>query len=265
MRSGRSGGLDPGLTSMAYRGWLLWILGYPDQAVVTLEHVVQLAKELLLHFSLAVALLFYAAVRQLRGEPEKTLTLAEETISVSRTYGFPVWEALGVAWRGWALTRIGRVDEGIAQIREGADPYGATGQRVVSTQLLGLLSEGYLTAGRPELAIATVEEALEKATDTGEQYFEAELLRLKGNVLLKLSEHLQDKAMVCFSGAVDAARKQGAKSYQLRAAIDLAKILSAQNRRGEARESLSGIYGWFAEGFETSDYKAARSLLSELS
>jgi predicted ATPase len=173
--------------------------------------------------------------------------------------------AVGVAWRGWALTQLNRVEEGIAQMLEGTDPYGAIGQGVAISQLLGLLAEGYLTCGQLAPALDTIERALSKAQNTGEHFFEAELHRIKGRTLLSQPDPPLDAVRACFERAIAVARSQNSKSYELRAALDLARLLRDEGKTREARDLVAGIYGWVTEGFDTPDLKDAKTLLSQLS
>jgi len=166
--------------------------------------------------------------------------------------------------RGWALAAQGRHEEGIAQIQEGLAAYRATGSAVGRSFLLALLAEAYMEAGRLDDGLNALTEAL-AAADEGEECGEAELHRLKGELLLRQNDLNAAEAQSCFERALAIARKQSAKSWELRATISLARLLDKQGRRDEARAMLAEIYGWFTEGLDTVDLKDAKALLDELS
>jgi len=163
--------------------------------------------------------------------------------------------------RGWALAERGQFDEGIGRLRDGGDAYQATGANLESPHWFALLAEAYGKAGRVEEAQAVLREALALVERTGIRYHEAELHRLLGELFLGRAE---ERADACFRRALKIARQQHAKSWELRAAVSLARLWKSQGRRGEARELLAPVYGWFTEGFGTADLKNAKDLLDEL-
>ena len=189
---------------------------------------------------------------------------AEALITLGTEQGFPFWLALGTIYQGWALADGGQVEAGIARVREGLAAYWATGAQHRSPYLLALAAEAHGKAGETRQALDVVAAALERVEKTGERWFEAELHRLKGEVLRALPERDQAEAEACFRRAIEVARGQSARLWELRAATSLARLWHDQGRRAEARDLLAPVYGWFTEGFDTPDLRDARALRDEL-
>jgi predicted ATPase len=209
-------------------------------------------------------------VDQLRGERRAVRARAEDLIRFSTEHRLPVYRAAGTILLGWAQgyeaqtrgARPERVEEGIARMHEGLAELRALGMRMHLTHLLGLLVEAYLCAGRTEEGLSAVAEALALVEETSERYYEPELHRLRGELLLQGEEA---EAEASFHKAIDVARGQQAKSWELRATASLCRLWREQGRLEEARQRLGDIYGWFAEGFDTLDLREARVLLQDLS
>jgi predicted ATPase len=166
--------------------------------------------------------------------------------------------------RGWALAQQGQAQEGIAQITKGFTAYRATGAEIGRPRYLTLLAEAYGTMGQPEAGLTALTEALTLADTTGERWYESEIYRLKGELLLQQSADNQVEAESCFAQAITIAQNQQAKSLELRAATSLARLWQQQGKRQEAHALLAPVYGWFTEGFDTADLKDAKALLDEL-
>jgi predicted ATPase len=166
--------------------------------------------------------------------------------------------------RGWALVTQGQQAEGLAQLHQGLVAYRATGTAVAVPCFLALLAEAYGKGGQAEESLSILAEALAVVHKTGERVYEAELYRLKGELLLALSQTHQAEAETCLQQALDIARRQQAKSWELRAGTSLSRLWQRQGKRTEAHEILAPIYGWFTEGFETVDLQEAKALLEEL-
>ncbi len=147
----------------------------------------------------------------------------------------------------------------MAQIRQGIDAYRATGAECGVSWFLGLLAWAYGEAGQTEEGLALLAEALDVVSKTGEHFYEAELYRLRGDLLLKIEERGSPEA--CFHQAIEIARRQSAKSWELRATMSLSRLWQQQGKATEARQMLADIYGWFTEGFNTADLKEAKALL----
>ena len=167
--------------------------------------------------------------------------------------------------RGWALAVQGQGAEGIAQIHQGMVAFRAAGAELGRPRDLALLAEACGEAGQTEEGLTVLVEALAVVDKTGERYWEAELYRLKGKLLLALLAEQYTEAATCFHQALDIAPHQQAKSLELRAATSLSRLWQQQGKRVEARELLAPIYGWFTEGFDTANLQEAKALLDELS
>jgi predicted ATPase len=177
-------------------------------------------------------------------------------------HGFPYLQAVGTVLRGWALTRAGQVAEGMVQMRTGLDELRAMGVEVLRPYLLTLLAEVCGSCGQIEAGLGVLEEALVTAENHAERFNEADLHRLKGELLLRQCEAA--RAAACFQRALDIARRQQARSLELRAATSLARLWQGQDKRAEAHALLAPIYGWFTEGFDTADLQEAKALLDAL-
>jgi predicted ATPase len=256
-------GEDPGMSCLALAAMALWVLGYPDQAINRSRAAFSLAQELAHPFSLAWALLHAAWLYQWRGEARASQEWAEAGIALSTEQGFSYWLALGTVQRGWALAEQGQAAEGIAQISQEIAAYRAIGAELTSAHFLGLLAETHGKAGQAAEGLAAVAEALAVLYKTGERWWEAELYRLKGE-LLRMQGEVEVEVEACFHQALAIARRQEAKSLELRAATSLSWLWQQQGKRTEAYDLLAPIYGWFTEGFDTTDLQEAKALLNVL-
>ncbi len=186
-------------------------------------------------------------------------------MALSTEQGFPAFLAMGTIFRGWALAEQGHGAEGLSQIREGLAALQATRSEVWRSHFLALLAEAYGKAEQVEAGLTTVVEALAFVERTEERFYEAELYRLKGELLLQQSPDNATEAAACFHRALDISRNQAAKSWELRAATSLARLWQQQGKTAEAGELLAPVYNWFTEGFDTADLKDAKDLLEALS
>jgi predicted ATPase len=255
-------GRDPGVDCASYTAWVLWFLGYPDQALQRTDEALTLARELAPPFSLAFALDFAGVLHNFRREGQATQAQAEAAMALATEQGFPHWFALGTILRGWALAEQG--EEGTAQIRQGMAAWQAAGAELARPYFLGLLAEACVHGGQGEEGLSAVAEALATVHKTGERFYEADLYRLRGELLLARSTRQTAEAETCFHQALDVARRQQAKSWELRAAMSLSRLWQRQDKRAVARELLAPIYGWFTEGFDTVDLQDAKALLEAL-
>ena len=257
-------GEDAGVVCGSHDAWALWVLGYPAQGLARSHEMVTLARQRAYPFSLGYALFFAAMLHQFRREVPAVQEHAEATISLATDQGFPHWMAVGVLMRGWALAHQGQAQEGIAQLRQGVRAWRATGAELRLPFDLARLAEAYAIMGQSEAGLTAVAEALMFADKTGERWYEPELYRLKGELLLQQSLDNQAEAETCFHHALEIAHNQQAKSFELRTATSLAMLWQQQGKRQEAHDLLAPIYGWFTEGFDTADLKDAKALLDEL-
>ena len=210
-------------------------------------------------------------LHQFRQERQAVKERSEAVIALSTKHGFPFWIAGATVLQGWALTMEGEIEEGIAQMRQGLAAWQATGAEIGVPHYLALLAEAYGQAGQVEEGLSVLAEALASVENTGQRCWEAELHRLKGELLMQAAA--DSDAEACFRQAIQVARRQEAKSWELRATVSLCRLLQKQRPepvegRGwqeEGRQLLAEIYGWFTEGFDTADLKEARALLEEMS
>lgn len=251
-------GADPGVAYSSQLAWLLWLLGYPDQALDRMQQALARAREFAHPFSLAAALAIAAIVHQLRREVRAAREQAEAAIALSTSRGFPFLLGWAVIIRGWTSVEQGKADEGIAEMRRGLANYQATGAEFLRTDYLALLAEAYGKRGQVDEGLNVLAEALDAATGTGERRWQAELFRLKGELILRRDE---DEAEACLVQAIEVARSQRAKSLELRASKSLSRLWLRQGKREEARRLLEEIYGWFTEGFATADLQEAQALM----
>jgi predicted ATPase len=257
-------GEDAGVICYSHAAWTLWSLGYPEQGLTRSDAAVTLAQQRAHPLSLSVALVVAATFHQLRREVRCTQGRAEAAIRLAQEQGFPHWMALGSILHGWALAHQGQAQAGIEQITQGLRAYRATGAEINRSYYLTLLAEAHGTLEEPEAGLAVLGEALTLAETTGELWYESELYRLKGVLLLQQSLDHHAEAERCFHHALDIARNQQAKSFELRAATSLARLWQQQGKCQEAHDLLTPVYGWFTEGFDTADLQEAKALLDAL-
>jgi predicted ATPase len=257
-------GQDSGVTCRLFGALCLWLLGYPDQARQWSEAALTHAQRLLHAFTLAQALLFSAVLYQLRREAAVAQERAEAQRALCTEHGFAYYLAWGTVLRGSALAAQGQWAEGIAQIREGLAAWRAIGARMPGSWLLALLAEACGMAGQVEEGLRVLSEAMEAMQTAEERVYEAEVYRLKGELLLQQSAVPQGEAEESLQQALEIARRQQAKSLELRAAMSLSRLWQRQGKRTDARQLLAEVYGWFTEGFDTADLQEAKMLLEQL-
>ena len=257
-------GHGPAVSCLSYAAFALWLLGYPDQALKRTHELLTLAQELSHPFSLGYALAIAGTqLHQFRGEVQTVREWAEAAIALSTEHGFPLWLGMGTVMRGWALAEQGQVEEGIAQMHEGLVTLQATGAKMLRLYSLLSLAETYGKVGQAAEGLHLVAEALAAVDETGQRCWWPDLYRLKGELLLMQGE-AETIVEACFQRAIEIARRQSAKSLELRAAASLSRVWQKQGKRKEARELLAGIYDWLTEGFGMADLKEAKALLDEL-
>jgi class 3 adenylate cyclase/DNA-binding winged helix-turn-helix (wHTH) protein/predicted ATPase len=264
--------IDLGVFARCYAALSLWLLGAPAQALAQVHEAHTLAQELSHPFSLAFALLHMTRLYQWRRDVSATLTWGEAVMALCAEHGFGQYVSHGRLLYGWALVAQGQGDEGLGQLRQSLTAYQATGATMWRPAFLALLAEGYGWVGVADEGLRVLTKALAAVQNTGEQVWEAELHRLKGELLhtrrpqpaLAGSMVYATEVEACFQQALAAARGQQAKSLELRAATSLARLWQQQGKRAEARVLLAPVYDWFTEGFDTADLQDARALLEEL-
>lgn len=267
------GGHDPGACCRIHGGFIYWLLGYPDRALQVSREAIALGKELSHPQTLTWALSGGAMVHQFCGEPALAQHCAEEAITLSTEQQVALWAAYSPAVRGWALVEQGKKEQGLEQIHVGLAALRATGTGLWQSQFLALLASAYQKTGQVQEGLDVVAEALGVVEHNGEYFYEAELYRMKGALTLDASvqgfgsasaAQAESKAEACFHKALEIARKQQAKSWELRASLSLARLWRQQEKLVEARELLENVYTWFTEGFATRDLQEAEALLVAL-
>jgi DNA-binding winged helix-turn-helix (wHTH) protein/predicted ATPase len=276
--------LNPGVAMPCFAAWSLWFLGQPDRALDRIEEALALARRLSEPLSLAHALFFAAVLHQLRREEHMAQERAEATIAVSSEHGLALYQAMATIMRGWTMVGQGRQEEAIEHMRQGLADLRATGTELVRPHFLALLAEALGRNRQSEEALRLLEEALEVVPRTGERYYEAELYRIKGEVLLMQAKGrgvsraaAAGKAVVpleppvvglaegCFSQSIKIAQQQKAKSWELRSVMSLARLYQTRGKQKEARDLLARVYDSYTEGFDEVDLREAKALLDELS
>jgi predicted ATPase len=223
-----------------------------------------LAQELSHPYSLAWTRCWAAVVSQFRRDVPATHEQAEAAVVLSTAQGFTQWAALGTSMRGWALAMQGQGEEGMTRVRQGTTTWRATGATLNVPYLCTLLADVCDHLGRPADGLQTLAEAHTLVEQHEERYWEAEIHRLRGVLLLRQTGTPQAEAEAWLQRALDVARRQEAKSLELRAAMSLSRLWQQQGKCTEARELLAPIYGWFTEGFDTADLQEAKALLEEV-
>jgi class 3 adenylate cyclase/predicted ATPase len=257
-------GVAPGVQGLASLAQLLWCLGYPDQALQRSREAVGSARELSHVHSLTCSMYFAIRLHLLRGEIREADELAEATLTLSRKHGFTFWTALIVFMQGWSLCQQRRGAEGLARMRTGFAAAEATGTKMMRPMFCALLAQAYGEVGQLDEAWRTLSDTLDAIEESGQRHYEAEAYRFRGELHLHQAHADVEQASISFQRALDIARHQQAKSWELRAATSLARLWRDQGRRAEAHDLLAPVYGWFTEGFDTADLKDAKALLEEL-
>src|SRR5262249_23332495 len=257
-------GFDLGGFCLCWAPHALWHLGYPDQALAMSREAVALAQTLAHPFSLAIALNYAAMLHQFRRERSAVSERTAAAVALCAEQGFTYYLAWGTTMQGWARAAPGQDEAGMAAIRRGLAPLRATGAALRPPDYLALLAEACGHTGLAAEGVTLLAEALAHAHHTGESWTEAELHRLKGELLLALSADNHAEAEGCLHQALAVARHQQAKSLELRAAMSLSRLWQQQGKRAEAHALLAPIYAWFTEGFDTVDLQEATPLLDAL-
>ena len=258
------GGHDPGVCCRTHAARQLWLLGYPEQALQRCQEALDLAWELSHLYSLASALVWVAWVHQQCGEVQLARERTEAALAIGTEHGFPRFVVQGTLLGGRLLVEQGQVEEGIVQMRRTVAGHLARGLGRDQPYFLALMAEACGRGGEIAEGLSILTEELGRASKSGERFYEAELYRINGELLLKQSVADEQQAEACFQNALKVARGQSAKSLELRAAMSLSRLWQRQGKKTEARRLLAEIYGWFTEGFDTADLKAAKALLEDL-
>jgi adenylate cyclase len=256
-------GSDAGIGAMAYEACCLWCLGYPDQAQQRSQETLKLGRKLAHPFSLADAICYGGCLlNSMCQDTEKLAQEADALIQNADRSNLAGWQATGRRYRGEALVLQGKIQEGIELIGKGMTEMKSERIAMYLSGTFAILAEKQLEFGLLDDARASLDEAFDFIEETDERYWEAELFRLKGKLMLLDGEI--SSAEACLLWAIDVSKKQSAKSLELRAAISLSRLWSEQGKKAEAKKLLEEIYNWFTEGFDTPDLIGAKLLLGEL-
>jgi predicted ATPase len=264
-------GLDPLVATLAMSGWRLWLTGWPAQAWHHAEHAIQHAEILAQPFSLSMALANAVALRQFRGEWEAAWALAQRLSALGREHHFALYKAAGAIFQGNVCVQRGELEQGRALLTTGLAQYRARSTPILLPFFLSFLATAALRQGQRADGVHVIDEALRLTATNFDRFWEAELHRLRGELLLQAGNRPLGtgqgtaEAAGCFQQALAIARQQGAKALELRAAMSLSRLWQTQGKHTAARALLAEMYDWFTEGFDTADLQEARALLKDLS
>lgn len=255
---------DPRAVALAWLSLLLLVVGHGNEALLRLREALAAAQEVAHPATRAYALNHAVQLHQLLGNRAAVEAFSTDLLSLTGEHGFPFWSAAARMQRGWLMTSRGDPKGGAAQIGDGLAAYRTTGSDHMMPYYLGLHAEACVALGQVSEGLRLIEEGLTAVGRTGERWYEAEIYRLKGGLLLALAQPDATAAQTCFRKAIAIARGQGAKLWELRAASSLARLWREQGKRTEARDLLAPVYGCFTEGFDTCDLNEGKALLDEL-
>jgi predicted ATPase len=255
---------DPLVMCGSWLALALWHLGYPDQALARVDAVLGRAKGSAHSGDLGAALIFAAWVRLLRRETKNAREFAETALRFNAERGHAFHVAISDILLGSVLVAEEQVEGGLARICDGTARSSATGAGIFQPWFLALLAAGHAQSGDPEAGLAALAEAETRSGQSGERWPEAEIYRLKGELLASVGD-AGTEAQRSLLRSVEVAREQQARSSELRAATSLARLWAERGERQKARDLLAPIYGWFTEGFDTADLQDAQTLLEALS
>jgi predicted ATPase len=254
-------GIDSGVAALAYRSWVLWLLGYPEAALGGADHALRDAREIGQAATLVWVLSFVAILHTLCGNLAAAAERAHELVALAEEKGsFVYWKAMGMASQVSVLALTGRASEAIEKITA----WRTTGSTFWMPLYMPHLARAHGELGQFEEAWRCIGKAITAVETTKERWCEAEVHRMAGELAIKLPEPDAVKVGAYFERALTVARQQQAKSWELRATMSMARLWRDQGKRDEARDLLAPVYGWFTEGFDTLDLKQAKSLLEEL-
>jgi predicted ATPase len=255
-------GIDPGMVARAMSSRPLWALGYPDRAMERSRETIALGRSQRQPVTLVFAMIVAQGVHLYRGELEEAISLGDEIIALCREYEFPQEAEWARGFQASALARAGRAAEGAAQLRDSLDRLQALRSGLTRTMFLALFADALLRAEDAKAGLAAVDEGFAHAERTHEHGFDAELHRIRGELRLLAGD--EAAAEDSLRRALDVSRQQLARSFELRAATSLARVLHESDRTPGARAVLEPVLNWFTEGRDTADVVAARTLLSEI-
>jgi class 3 adenylate cyclase/predicted ATPase len=254
---------DPAMISRAYAAWTQHYRGHPDQALTTVRDCIRVAHMLSHPRALAMATIYAGQLYLLRREPNAAVECCRTSTSLADEHELPFYQVFAEILAGCAAVQHGDGARGVEVIKRGIGTWQSLGSTLGVPWFLGELAEGLRSIGRCDEALNVVSDALHRTEGSGEREFAAELYRIEGTLALTQSRFVD--AENSFRRAIEIARTQGARMWELRASRSLADLLAKQGKREEARTTVADVYGWFTEGFDTADLKEAKTLLDKLS
>ena len=257
-------GQDVGVAILGRRSWALWLLGYPQAALADAEQALRVARKIGHAATLMYGLRGTSLTQALRGNYTTANAEAAELVVLADEKGAALWKAFGMMNQGWVLARTGNASDAIKMLTSGITAYRSTGSTLFLPFYLSNLAHAYAELGQFDNAWRCVGEAMTAVEATNERWVEAEINRVAGEIALKSPEPNRVKAEAYFERALAVARAQQARSWELRAAMSVARLWRDQGKRDAARDLLAPVYGWFTEGFDTLDLKEAKALLEGL-
>ncbi|MGI9487747.1 MAG: AAA family ATPase [Geminicoccaceae bacterium] len=257
-------GQDGGPVCLCRNAMVLWYLGYPDQALAWMERALSLTEELGHPFSRIYILTWAAWLRLHRRELKEALYWNQQTLDYAAEQKFPFWAAMGTVQRGWLAIEDEQIDRGIELIKGGIDQLRQHGTEVTQAYSVGLLGVALGRRGDLSDGMAAVDQSLEKIEASKEEWCKAELLRFMGDLTHLADPNHPDIAEAWYFKAVEAAREEEAKAWELRAATSLARLMATDGRQKQAEDLLKPITNWFQEGATTPDVEDATSLIAAM-
>jgi predicted ATPase len=255
---------DPRVVTLVYRSWALWALGYPEAAISSADQALSAARETGLAGLLMQIMSITAGIHVMCGNYEIAKTQSDELIALAEEKGSIFWKAAGMIGRAILLANSGRASDAVAICTSVIAAYRSTGARVFLPPWLSHMARACAELGQFDEAWSYIREAATIVEKTKERMGEADVHRIAGEIALMSLEPDAAKAEACFERALAVARQQQAKSWELRAAMSMARLWQDQGKPYQARELLAPIYDWFTEGFDTRDLKEVKALLDEL-
>ena len=257
-------GQDVRAAALSYRSRALWLLGYPDAALADTENALKDAREIGQAATLMYALSWTNFVQVFCGNYAAANAFADELAALAEDKWSSFWNACGMMNQGSVLALTGKASDAVQTITAGIATFRSTGSTAFMPLYLTNLAKAYVELGQIDGARRCIDDAMTAIETTDERWNEAEVNRIAGEIALMSPERDVAKAEAYFERALAVARQQQAKSWELRAAMSMARLWRDQGKRDEARELLAPVYGWFTEGFDTLDLKEAKDLLNDL-
>ncbi len=257
-------GSDPGIACLTWSSWTLWLLGYPEKALRRCQQAIDLGQKFDNPDCQLFAQQLTAFLHLLMRDPEGAFDLMQSCSLLLAQHSLPLFSAEDEFYRGLYQVQVGELETGLASISKGLEAYQSIGTRNMLSMQFALQAEALLGNRQVEKADQLIQLTEDFIEETGERFYQAETLRVKGEMLLLRSSNNEEDAEACFCQALQIARQQEAKTLELRAAMSLARLWQSQGRIAEARQVVVKVYDWFTEGFDTPDLKEAQALLETL-